>query len=262
MITTTTSLSGLGQVEQLWALEGATFTLDRSRLMAGGQGELVIPVPSFLMRHERGLVLWDTGVSPLAQEDPIGYYGVMGEQLQIHYPEGNRVDRQIERLGFSVSDVTHVVISHSHFDHAGGLYLFPHAEIYAGAGDVRYAMWPDSHGARAFRREDLEPTRGWKWHEVHGDHDLFGDGSIILLWLPGHTPGNLSLLVRTPEGPVILSGDTVHLQEAVDGGLPAPNDWDSRLAKVAARRLGLLRDSLEARLWVCHDPSDWKRFTR
>lgn len=246
-------------VERLWPLEGATFMVDRGRIMVGGQGELVIPVPSFLIKHERGLVLWDTGVSPLAQEDPISYYGVMGEQLAIQYPESNRVDRQIEALGFSVQDVTHVVLSHAHFDHAGGVYLFPHAKVYAGAGDIRYAMWPDSHGARAFRREDLEPTRGWNWREVHTDHDLFGDGSIVLLFTPGHTPGNLSLFVRTPEGPFILSGDTVHLQEAVEG-IPAPNDWDSRLAKISARRLGLIRDSLDANLWVCHDPSDWVRF--
>ena len=59
-------------VQRLWALEGATFHIDRSLVMVGASGEIAIPVPAFLIQHDRGLVLWDTGVSPQAQEDAEG----------------------------------------------------------------------------------------------------------------------------------------------------------------------------------------------
>ena len=249
-----------GVATKLWALDGANFTLDRGLVMIGASGIITIPAPTYLIQHERGLVLWDTGVSPLAADNVEEFYGPLAEHLGLVYPEDRRVDRQIEALGFSIEDVTHVVLSHTHLDHAGGMYLFPHAKHYVGAGDLRYGMWPDTLGGAFFRQSDIEPTRDWNWNDIHADFDLFGDGSIIILHCPGHTPGNLALLVRLSEQSFILTGDTVHLQEAADTGTPMPTDFDSQLAKRSARRMGQLRDSLGAELWVCHDPDDWTKF--
>ncbi len=245
---------------RLWALDGATFTIDSSILVVGAQGEVTIPVPSYLIEHPRGLVLFDTGIAPQAAEDPHAVYGELADLINVEFTPEQRVDRQIEALGYRVEDVTHVIASHSHFDHCGGLYLFGHADMYIGEGDLSYAYWPLAAASPFFRTQDFEPTRSHRWHQVSGDLDLFGDGSVVMLAMPGHTPGNTSLLVRLPEQTLILAADTVHLRSALDGELPMPSDYSTLDAVRSVRRLRQLSSSLDAPVWIAHDPDDWVKF--
>jgi len=255
-------VSGLGHARRLWALDSPTFTLDRGILMVGASGEVTIPMPAYLIEHPRGLVLFDTGLAPQAADAPELVYGGLASFLGIRFSPEQRVDRQIESLGYRLSSVTHVVASHTHFDHTGGLHLFPEARLYVGQGDLRYAFWPDPAGAAFFRTADLEPTRSYRWLEVPRgvDHDLFGDGSVVVLSTPGHTPGELSLLVRLPGRNFLLTGDTVHLREALEREVPMPYDADTAEAVRSIRRLKLIRESADAIVWITHDPEDWAEF--
>lgn len=247
-----------GTATRMWALDGAHFTFDSSLLVVGCSGEVTIPVPTFLIEHPRGLVLFDTGVAPSAVEDAEGTYGELAGLLGLDYPEARRVDRQIESVGFSVEEVTHVVISHSHFDHVGGVHLFPHAQFFVGASDLPYAFWPMPAASVFFRPADLEPARGFRWNLLSDDHDLFGDGSLQILRMPGHTPGNQSMLVRLPGRTVMLTGDTVHLRVAVEGDLPMPSDYNTLDAVNSVRRLKQITEATDATLWIHHDPEDWR----
>ena len=126
---------------------------------------------------------------------------------------------------------------------------------------MRFGFWPDPAGAGFFRQADIEPLRGRSVLEVPGiDHDVFGDGSIVILFTPGHTPGELSLLVRLPGRNFILTGDTVHLRDALTMIAPMPHDADTVQALRSIRRLNLLRDSADATIWISHDPEDWAEF--
>lgn len=228
--------------------------------MLGASGEVTIPVPTFLIEHERGLVLFDTGVVPAAVEDPEGVYGELADHINLAFTTEQRVDKQIEALGFKTSDVTHVVVSHAHFDHTGALYLFPEAKFYIGAADLPYTFWPNPAAAIFFRRPDIEATRSFDWHPVQGDHDLFGDGSIQILAMPGHTPGNSSLLVRLPDRSFVLTGDTVHLRSALTDVLPMGSDFSTQDSIRSIHRLRHVAESLDASVWIAHDPEDWKDF--
>lgn len=252
-------MNNTGVARRLWALDSPTFTLDAGILMVGASGELTIPMPAYLIEHPRGLVLFDTALAPEAADDPERVYGQLATFLGLRYTAEQRLDRQIEALGYKLSDVTHVVASHTHFDHTGGLSLFPDAKLYVGAGDLRYAYWPDPAGAAFFRTADLEPTRGYRWHQIPEgiDHDLFGDGSVVVLSTPGHTPGELSLLVRLSGRNFVLTGDTVHLRAALEHEIPMPYDADTVAAIRSIQRLKLIRDSADAVVWITHDPEDW-----
>lgn len=254
-------MTGQGTVKRLWALDSPTFTLDKSILMVGAVGEVTIPMPAYLIEHPKGLVLFDTGLVPAAAEDPAAVYGELAAHLGLRYTPDQRVDRQIEALGYRTSDIRYLIASHTHFDHTGGLYLFPDSEVFVGQGDMRFAYWPDPAGAVFFRPADLDPVRNMKWREVPGcDHDLFGDGSVVILWTPGHTPGELSLLVRLPGRNVVLTGDTVHLRDALENVVPMPYDADTVESLRSIRRLQLIRDSADATIWITHDPEDWAQF--
>ncbi|MGH6644243.1 MAG: N-acyl homoserine lactonase family protein, partial [Bradyrhizobium sp.] len=162
-------------------------------------------------------------------------------------------------LGYAPSDVTHVIMSHAHWDHTGGMYLFPHARFFIGEGELQYAYWP-LPAAPLFRREDLEPTRGFDWTFFTGDLDLFADGSIVILHMPGHTPGNSSVLVRLKHHSFLLAIDTAHLRSGYAGDRPMPSDWNTLLAVQSIRRLKQLADSTQATVWISHDPDDWAQF--
>ena len=246
-----------------WALEGATLTLDASLLvLVAPPGALEIPVPTFLVEHEHGLVLFDTGVAPDAARDPAAVFGdALAYNGFTAMSEHQRVDRQIEAAGFSIDDVTHVVLSHAHFDHAGGLYLFPHAQLFAGATELPNAFWPHSPiYCGHFRLGDLEPTRGYAWNPLTGDHDVFGDGSVQILATPGHTPGHLSLLVRLPEGALLLTGDATHLRIGWDTQIHMGFDYSGAQAIGSLQRLRRIADAERAAVWINHDPADWNRY--
>jgi len=95
---------------------------------------------------------------------------------------------------------------------------------------------------------------------VVGDYDLFGDGSIVMLSLPGHTPGNAGLLVQLPGETIILTGDTVHLRANIEWTMPMGGDHNTSDATNSIRRLQQLRDSFDAKVWIAHDPEDWIDF--
>ncbi|HEY9414950.1 MAG TPA: N-acyl homoserine lactonase family protein [Pseudonocardia sp.] len=250
-----------GTATRMWALDAPKLTVDKSLLMVGASGECTVPLPAFLIEHPKGLVLFDTGLAPAAATDPFAVYGELANHFDMSFSPDLTLDNQLKGLGYKLSDVKYVVASHTHFDHTGGLYLFPEARLYVGEGDIRYAFWPDPAGAGFFRQADLEATRGFNWQEIPScDHDIFGDGSLVILWTPGHTPGELSMLVRLPGRNFILTGDTVHLREQLESAHPMGTDANTQEAVRSIRRLQLLRDSADATVWISHDPEDWDEF--
>jgi len=93
---------------------------------------------------------------------------------------------------------------------------------------------------------------------LQGDHDVFGDGSAIILSTPGHSPGHQSLYLKLPEtGPVILSGDLYHFHEnRQDYGIPVWNDKKSTISSFA--KIDNILDNTSAKLWIQHDPEEAK----
>ena len=244
--------------KRLWPLAGATITLDSGLVTMGTHGPLSVPIPTFLIEHPRGLVLFDTGLVPEAWDDPRAVYGDLVDVFSLDCPPENTLEKQIQKAGFELSDITHVVISHSHFDHTGGMYLFPDAEFFMSEVDLRYAFWPDPPFRGFYRGADLDKTRDFKWNPLREDLDLFGDGSIVLLQTPGHTPGEISMMVELPSKKFLITGDAVHLRSGVTYECPCPVDYNGHQAIESIQRIKQLSTSQQAQIWVMHDPEDWE----
>ena len=102
-----------------------------------------------------------------------------------------------------------MAVSHTHPDHIGNVEEFPQVMLYVQKAEYD---WPNADGTPRFKPE--HPVT-----KLEGDHDVFGDGSVVIISTPGHTPGHQSLLVRLPKtGAVVLSGDAVHFKD----------NWDNR----------------------------------
>jgi N-acyl homoserine lactone hydrolase len=250
-----------GKVKRMWALPGAEFTANAATIMHGGSLETYqMPVPCYLIEHPRGLVLFDTGCSPRMIDNVNEYLGQFASVVKLKFSRELTVDAQIRTLGYKTEDVKYVVASHLHFDHAGGLYLFPKARFLVMASELAYAWWPIPEHRLIFLVQDLLPTRQFNWLELDGDFDLFGDGSIQMLKTPGHTPGECSLFVRLPNRSVVLTGDTTHIRAALEGEITMPGDVDPAAAVLSLRRLKAIRDLQGATLIISHDPEDFAEF--
>lgn len=243
----------------MWALEPATYQSPAQVTALGGDAPR-IPFPIYLVQHPDGLVLFDAGLDPDHAGDPVAAYGEMAERIRMDFRSQHTVEHHLAELGLALSDVSTVVASHLHFDHAGALKQFPHARTFLGAGEMEYALSPERFAATWFRTEDFDDRHGINWVELAGDHDVFGDDSVRVLHLPGHTPGSLGLLVRLPTRTFILSGDVVHTRQAYDAGIHYHGDVDSVTARASLRRLLEIERAADAQVWIGHDPDDWARF--
>ena len=248
----------MSTARRLRAFDPATLVVRRSSLVVGSAdtSEIRVPAPAFLIEHPDGLVLFDAGLAPEAVADPRGEYGERAERLQLRFTTDQRVDRQVIAAGYRLSDVTCVVLSHLHFDHAGCAHAFPSAQVVLGDGELVHARSGADKYTRSF---DVSRVAAGTVVELAQDRDLFGDGSVVVLRSPGHTPGHLSLLVRLPDRAYVLAGDALHAREALALETPFPGDHDPAEAIRSIRRIKAVADEHRADIWISHDPTDWDR---
>jgi len=222
--------------------------------LGGEKGQLRVPVPCFLVDHPRGLVLFDSGLHPAIQRDPQARIGTLANLFRADYHAGEDVAARLAALEIDVRRVRHLVLSHLHFDHAGGLGSLPEARIVVQRPEWEAGADPDLVAANAYQPHDYR--LGHDVHLIDGEHDLFGDGRIVCLPTPGHTPGHQSLRLRLDEGELVLTADACYLRRTLDELLLPPIVHDPEAMRASLLRLGALRDA-GARLVFGHDPALW-----
>ena len=196
----------------------------------------------YLIRHAKGLLLWDTGVPDAVATMPDGMVVANGA---ITYRRSKTLAAQLAELGVKPADVTYVALSHTHGDHVGNIALFPSSTVLLQGGEYDWVMTTPNKPAFAATQTITK---------LAGDHDVFGDGSVTIISTPGHTPGHQSLLVRLPKtGAIVLSGDAVHFQDNwVHKRVPAMNaNRDQTLASL--ERIAAILQERKAQLWIGHD---------
>jgi N-acyl homoserine lactone hydrolase len=204
-----------------------------------------VPVPAYLIETETERILIDTGLHPGAVADPRAHYGESSAIGFFKLEQERSIAEQVD-----LSTVTKVVLTHLHFDHAGGLALIPASVPVV----VQRAEWEAGQERAAIERNFFLP-RDYAdapagLDLVDGDHDLLGDGSIELLLTPGHTPGHQS--VRIGED-LLLGIDVAHFASGLDDHrFPAFGD-DREEQGRSAERLRAFRDG-GAKVIPGHDP--------
>jgi N-acyl homoserine lactone hydrolase len=196
----------------------------------------------YLIQHGETYMLWDTGL-------PEGSHG--DDTLSV------TIIAQLEQLGLTPERISLVGISHYHYDHIGQAGQFPNATLLMGRGDVDSPNLKQEPDAAQLDRW----TKGsGKLQRIDADKDVFGDRSVIMLDLPGHTPGHHGLLVKLPRmGYVILTGDAAHFRENyVTDGVPYGNS-DRAQTLASLRRLKDIEKNLHATVVIQHEPADLKK---
>ena len=195
----------------------------------------------YLIKHGNNYMLWDTGHSMTAPNVA---------------PKISVVD-QLAKLGVKPEQINYVGISHYHADHTGQVASFPQSTLLIGQGD-----WNAITAPKPAAGVNAPPFAQWisgggKIEPLPADKDVFGDGSVVILNTPGHTPGHHSLLVKLREkGNFLITGDLVHFHENYNSnGVPWFNV--SRADTLASiDRFKKLAQTFKATVIIQHDARD------
>jgi N-acyl homoserine lactone hydrolase len=218
-------------------------------LLARGVTTTDMSVTAYLIVHPRGTLLWDSGVIP---DELIQPGGTTEARATVH----RTLQGQLAEIGYGPSDITYLALSHNHYDHSANANKFASSTWLVQKAE-RAVMFPDTPSSTvsnaAARYSALKNSKAVL---LDGDHDVFGDGTVVILATPGHTPGHQSLLVNLRNtGSIVLSGDLYHYpaeRELKDftpfAALGSPEKEAVSKAKVET----LLKEK-KATLWIQHD---------
>jgi glyoxylase-like metal-dependent hydrolase (beta-lactamase superfamily II) len=204
----------------------------------------------YLVKHAQGWMLWDTGNADRLAALPNGMT-VAGGTITVFMKKP--LAESLKEIGVAPGDIRHFAMSHAHGDHSGNANLFTAATLYVQRAEYAAMFGPESQKF-GFISSNYDKLRGNTAMIVDGDYDVFGDGSVTVKAAPGHTPGHQVLVVRLPKtGPVMLSGDMVHLQYS----------WNFRIAPVFNFNVPQSMTTIDAmkeyaqrtntQLWINHD---------
>jgi N-acyl homoserine lactone hydrolase len=208
--------------------------------------QIRFPIPAYVIETAAERILVDTGLHPAAVDDPARHYGRPDALGLFQLELAESVSEQVD-----LATITKVVLTHLHFDHAGGLSLLPSSVPIV----VQRREWDAGHDAAAVDKNFYLPVdyeaAGSQITLIDGDHDLLGDGTIQLLLTPGHTPGHQSVYVGER---LVIGGDVAHYSSVLDDHrFPIVGD-DFVAQGSSADRLRALRDA-GAVVLPGHDPA-------
>ncbi len=209
--------------------------------------------PCYLIVHPEGSLLWEAGIFP----DRLLQSGITEVPRGTEYPlDSNRAERtlesQLDEIGYRPSDVTYLAVSHHHADHTANM------NAYAGStwlvqATGRAAMFSGEARESAIF-ENYDAVENSTTLILNGDHDVFGDGTVLIKSTPGHTEGHQSLFVRLENtGPLFLSGDLYHFSgERTFDTYP---NFEVNLEQTVESRASTeeFLESTGADLWIQHD---------
>jgi N-acyl homoserine lactone hydrolase len=214
-----------------------------------------LPVSCILLRHAQGNVLFDTGCHPTIATDAEARWGGMAKlMIPIMGPDDN-VLSGLKAVGLDADDIDIVVCSHFHTDHCGCNAFFKKATFFAHADELKAARAPDADksGYLAMDWDVPMPMRA-----IERETDVMGDGRIVLLPLPGHTPGTTGALVKLDaSGEFLLTSDSLSIHENLDREIIPRNTWNAELCTRTFEEISRMeRSGVQV---ICgHDAQQWE----
>lgn len=257
-IAATESRSPAAPEVRLYTLDGGTVGVNNLQLFAQDdtyKGQTAVFADAYyVIVHPKGTLMWDAGLSE----------GLVGMPEPYTSPDGNfsvsRPDslvNQLRTIGMSPEDIDYLALSHTHFDHSGHAEALPNATWLVQEAEYDWVLSPEMQAQQPDMYNAVNDIK--KVRKIKGDYDVFGDGTVQIKFLPGHTPGHCALSLQLPEaGPVLLSGDLYHLElNRANKRVPIFN-YDVKMTLESMEAFEAYADSIGARVVLQHSKEDFE----
>jgi glyoxylase-like metal-dependent hydrolase (beta-lactamase superfamily II) len=229
---------------------------EASVLVTGASGTMRYPIPGYAVVHERGTLVFDTGLHDTLM-DSTAELGGLAKVFTVELSRDDLVEARLAEHGIDPAEITHVVNSHLHFDHCGRNGPFAHATTLVQAAEWEAAQRP---GRTTYVGVHLDEVAAGHVELLSGAHDVFGDGTVVCVPTPGHTAGHQSLLVRAADRPgaesVLLVGDACYLHSMLTDGVLPPFAHDADRQRATYDLLAEYQRQ-GTRLLFSHDVAHW-----
>jgi glyoxylase-like metal-dependent hydrolase (beta-lactamase superfamily II) len=214
-----------------------------------------LPVSSVLLRHPQANVLFDTGCHPSVVDDAEARWGAMAKAIIPIMGPADHVLAGLASIGLSVDDIDIVVNSHFHPDHCGCNAFFKRATVMVHARELEAAK---ANNALAAGYLPIEWDHPMPLDTFSAQRDVFGDGRLVLIPLPGHTPGCTGALVGLDRsGSFLLASDAASLRASLDRDIVPRNTWNADLLLASLAEIRRFENG--GATVVCgHDAAQWE----
>ena len=208
----------------------------------------------YVISHPKGNLMWDAGlpeqlVIPEPYDEPSGVY-------RIQRPDS--LSNQLKSIGFKINDFKYFAMSHSHFDHTG------HANYLKDATLLIQENEYNANLADTLQQKNAAMTALTNVKKINGDYDVFGDGTVVIKYMPGHTIGHQVLYVEVAglDKPVLLTGDLYHFEENRENkGVPSFN-YDVKQTLESMDKFEAFAKEKNATVIIQHSPKDYKKLEK
>jgi len=244
---------------RLYVFDGGTLESDPARYQLTKEDVKVtqLSVAAYLIVHPKGLLMWDTEAVPDSEWTPTGspvrQRLVLADGQERFVTLARPLAAQLQAAGHKPSEITYLALSHYHWDHTANASLFA-GSTWLVRQVERDAMFAEKTTGTS-RPQTYAALKNSKTVIVTTDeHDVFGDGTVVLKAAPEHTPGHQVLYVNLPEtGPVVLSGDLYHYPAERTMGKYPTFEFNVDQTKASRAALETFMTQRKARLWIQHD---------
>lgn len=205
----------------------------------------------YVISHPKGNLMWDAGlpeqlVIPEPYNEPSGVY-------RIQRPDS--LANQLKSIGFTIDDFKYFAMSHSHFDHTG------HANYLKNATLLIQENEYNANLADTLQQKNAAMIALTNVKKINGDYDVYGDGTVVIKYMPGHTIGHQVLYVEVAglDKPVLLTGDLYHFEENRENkGVPSFN-YDVKQTLESMDKFEAFAKEKNATVIIQHSPKDYKK---
>lgn len=209
------------------------------------------PIPAYLIDHPKGRALFDTGLGLRFRRSIDERLGP--DSVGFEFDESADIAARLRAIEVDPGSIRWIINSHFHADHCGGNASIPNATVIVQSRELVAA--DAGAGTKLYDHADF--GHGHPVLAINGEHDLYGDGSVVIFPTYGHTPGHQSARVKLPGGDVVLAADCCYLKQSLDDLRTSPGDADPQAALATLRRLSAMRNR-GTRIFYGHDLDFWR----